>query len=100
MTMPGTLRGAPPAPIDCVTAVRRLWDFLDGRLATMAREEVELHLATCELCPPHFAFARRTLAGLAASTPPALPDDEEARLRDRVRSALRRVESDESSGDR
>ncbi|MDQ6633256.1 MAG: anti-sigma factor [Gemmatimonadota bacterium] len=94
MTRPGTLGSAPPAPIDCETAVRRLWDFLDGRLSTIAREEVESHLATCALCPPHFAFARTMQAGLAVSTPPSLLDAEEARLRDRVRSALRRVESD------
>ncbi len=92
MTRPGTLPGAPPAPIDCETAVRRLWDYLDGRLSIMAREEVELHLATCELCPSHFAFARTMRAGLAASTPSALSGAEETRLRDRVRSALRRME--------
>lgn len=74
-------------PIDCETAVRRLWDFLDGRLPARSREEVETHLATCELCPPHFEFARSMQRALAASAP--LPTDgEETRLRERVRAAL------------
>jgi anti-sigma factor RsiW len=82
---------ATPAPIDCETAVRRLWDFLDGRLAAMAHAEVEAHLATCEHCPAHFEFARKMRAELSASHAFGLADNEEARLRERVRSALRRV---------
>jgi len=75
------------ATIDCETAVRRLWDFLDGQLPTMARAEVEAHLATCALCPPHFAFAQQFRTALAASARP-IPSHEEARLRARVRRAL------------
>ncbi len=77
-----------PAPISCETAVRRLWDYLDGGLAAPARGEVEAHLATCAECPPHFAFSGRTLAALAAGRPAAPTPDEDAALRARVRSAL------------
>ena len=80
---------ATPAPIDCHTAVQRLWDYLDGRLPQMARDEVEAHLAVCALCPPHFAFARTMQRALAASAPPPATADEAARLRERVRRALR-----------
>jgi anti-sigma factor RsiW len=83
--------GAPPEPIDCETAVRRLWDYLDGRLPSGKREEVEAHLAVCEYCPPHFSFAREMQAALATSATPIITDDEEAELRERVRAALRRV---------
>jgi anti-sigma factor RsiW len=83
--------GAPPEPIDCETAVRRLWDYLDGRLASGKQEEVEAHLAVCEYCPPHFSFAREMQATLATSAAPIITDDEEAELRERVRAALRRV---------
>lgn len=76
------------APIDCDTAVRRLWDYIDGRLATMAREEVDAHLATCERCPPHFAFARTMRGVLASIVPPVADAEYEARLRERVRVAL------------
>jgi anti-sigma factor RsiW len=69
----------------------RLWDFLDGRLPDMAREEVELHLATCALCPPHFAFAGELRRALASSAPQRLGAGEEARLRERVLGALARL---------
>lgn len=90
---PGDVAIAPPrsaAPIDCETTVRRLWDFLDGRLPPWAHDEVEAHLAACALCPPHFAFARAIQAALAAegaqaAGPPAAGE----LLRARVRAALR-----------
>jgi anti-sigma factor RsiW len=82
---------ASPEPIDCETAVRRLWDYLDGRLPPSARDEVEAHLAVCEYCPPHFSFAREMQATLAASGAPMITDAEEAELRERVRVALQRL---------
>jgi anti-sigma factor RsiW len=79
---------APPAPISCETAVRRLWDYLDAAgLAAPARGEVEAHLAACAECPPHFAFAARTLEALAAARPAAAAH-EDAALNERVRTAL------------
>ena len=77
-------------PIDCETAVRRLWDFLDGRLPGMADDEVKAHLAACADCPRHYAFATTIQNVLAASSPPRVLADEEARLRERVRRALGR----------
>ena len=91
-------RTAAPAPIDCETAVRRLWDYLDGRLPSAAHDEVEAHLATCQRCPPHFIFARSMQSALAASAP-ALDEAgaaEEARLRERVRRALMADRADRS----
>lgn len=76
------------AAIDCETAVRRLWDYLDGQLPPQSRDEVEAHLATCVLCPPHFAFARSMQRALAKSAPAVAA--EEQPLTDRVRAALRR----------
>jgi anti-sigma factor (TIGR02949 family) len=78
-------------PIDCETAVRRLWDYLDGRLPPSARDEVEAHLAVCEYCPPHFSFAKEMQATLAASAAPMITNAEEAELRERVRAALQRL---------
>jgi anti-sigma factor RsiW len=85
---PGAAAAADPAPIGCETAVRRLWDYLDGGLAAPRHREVEAHLATCAACPPHFAFAARTLDVLAAARPDAPSPDEQAALRVRVRAAL------------
>ena len=84
-TATGTL---PPAPIDCEHAVRRLWDYVDGRLPTMARDEVEAHLVTCEMCLRRFDFARTMQGAIASTLPPLVEADEEARLRERVRVAL------------
>jgi anti-sigma factor RsiW len=77
-----------PASIGCETAVRRLWDYLDGGLAGPTHREVEAHLATCAACPPHFAFAARTLDALAAARAEAPSPDEDAALRVRVQTAL------------
>lgn len=82
------------APIDCETAVRRLWDFLDGRLAAPSRAEVEAHLAACAQCPPHFDFARGMRRGLAAARAPGPDADDEAALRRRVRAALQAARCD------
>lgn len=87
---PATSAHAPPSPIDCETAVRRLWDYLDGRLPAMTHDDVEAHLSSCERCLPHFAFAGEMKKALAASPVP-LSSDDESRLRLRVRSALERV---------
>lgn len=80
---------APAAPISCETAVRRLWDYLDGGLAAVARAEVDDHLAACAHCPPHFAFSARTLALLAAAR--SVPEADDAALRDRVLAVLHGV---------
>lgn len=95
---PATPDLATAGPIDCETAVRRLWDFLDGRLPGMTHTEVEAHLASCELCPPHFAFAREMRKALAASPMPVSVNDE-AQLRDRVRGALERTAANADEDD-
>ena len=81
------------SPIDCETAVKRLWDYLDGRLPEIAHQEVEQHLATCELCPPHFRFAQGMRDALARSpkslTEESAPQTSMDELRQRVLSALR-----------
>jgi anti-sigma factor RsiW len=94
MTGSSTPSGS-PAAIDCATAVRRLWDYLDGRLTPIAHDEVEAHLATCQKCPPHFVFAERMKRSLAGATTPAMSSDDEARLRARIRGALAGMASDD-----
>lgn len=95
---PATLAHAVGGPIDCETAVRRLWDYIDGRLPAMTRDEVEAHLSSCERCPPHFAFAGEMRKALRASPMP-LSSDDESRLRLRVRGALERATTDATDGE-
>ncbi len=91
MTRPDTPGSDGPREIDCETTIRRLWDYIDGRLPHLSRDEVEAHLAWCDACSRRFGFARTMQRAIAASAAAVSGDDEEARLRERVRSALARL---------
>lgn len=56
-----TPHASPPSAIDCHTAVRRLWDFLDHELDPSRFAEVEEHLHTCAACREHVQFAQTFL---------------------------------------
>jgi anti-sigma factor (TIGR02949 family) len=58
-----------PALIDCETAARALYDYLDGRLPAATTESVRAHIETCKACAGHFAFAQRVLDLVPASLP-------------------------------
>lgn len=73
---------------DCEDIVRRLWPYLDGRLADGEREWVAVHLAACEECASHFGFARAFLDALHASRSEAANTADTAALRERVLAAL------------
>ena len=91
--------GTPRPRIECERTVRRLWDYLDGRLPAMARAEVEAHLAVCAGCPSHVVFAERMRRSLAAAAPAPLSNADEGDLRERVRRALERIATtNEQSG--
>lgn len=75
-----------PALIDCETAVRALYDYLDGRLPTATMRIVQGHIETCKACAGHFAFARRVLDLVPAALP--LGGDAGA-LRARIVSSLK-----------
>lgn len=73
------------APIDCETAVKRLWDFLDEELDDRRYAEVEAHVAFCVGCAKHFEFAQAFLSAVGALRRSA---SEPAALRARVVAAL------------
>ncbi len=74
-----------PALIDCETAARALYDYLDGRLPTATMGAVHHHIEICRACAGHFAFARRVLE----LVPAALPlGDESHALRLRIVGSL------------
>jgi anti-sigma factor RsiW len=75
-----------PAQIDCETAARALYDYLDGRLPTPTMHVVHEHIDTCRKCAGHFTFARRVLE----LVPSALPLSEGAHtLRARIVQSLK-----------
>lgn len=71
--------------IDCTTAIRRLWDYLDAELDASHMAEVEAHLRGCSECGPHFAFARTLAEQIAASRVAVEPCEA---LHERVVAAL------------
>jgi anti-sigma factor RsiW len=53
--------------IDCLTAVRQLWDFLDDELTDERMAMVRQHLAQCRRCLPHHDFAKLFLQAVRAT---------------------------------
>ena len=95
MTETLATQGQTPSPIQCETAVRRMWDHVDRRLPIMARDEVEAHLKKCILCAPRFAFARAMKEALgelrAREMAGRLGGEERTALTERIQGALRRA---------
>lgn len=51
--------------IDCETAFRMLWDYLDGHLGPREEAAVRQHVTRCSHCFPHADFARVVLDAVA-----------------------------------
>jgi anti-sigma factor (TIGR02949 family) len=67
--------------IDCSTAVRQLWDYLDQELTEERMAMVRQHLQTCDHCLPHHEFGRRFLEALRATREEQLmPPEVKARV--------------------
>jgi anti-sigma factor (TIGR02949 family) len=76
----------PNAPeIDCLMAVRQLWDYLDGELTEERMAMVRQHLERCQRCLPHHDFAKRFLDALHATRDAQLTP---AQCRERVMEVL------------
>jgi anti-sigma factor (TIGR02949 family) len=71
--------------INCLTAIRQLWDFLDQELTEDRMDMVRRHLEQCQRCLPHHDFARRFLDALHATRDGRLMPPE---LRSRVMALL------------
>ena len=78
--------GAAGGGVDCLGAVRQLWDCLDGELTEARLAVVRGHFERCAACFPHFDFERQFLDALAATRPDCVAPEE---LRERVARALR-----------
>ena len=53
--------GEGPEMIPCEEAAARLFEYLDGELDEVSREEVEHHLEICARCYPRLVFERSFL---------------------------------------
>ena len=72
--------------LDCVTAMRQLWDFLDGELTPEREAAVRRHIEECAGCLPHAEWGERFLAALGAVR--RMDGATPAPLRERVLRAL------------
>lgn len=72
-------------PIPCEEALARVYEYLDGELDDVPREEVERHFRICGRCYPHLKLERTFRDALhRACEGQAAPSD----LKDRVRALL------------
>lgn len=83
--------------LDCGTAVRMLWDYLDGRLGPPDEAAVRQHVTRCSHCFSHADFGQVVLDAVAqlreAQTIEAQTREAQApapsTLRDRILTQLR-----------
>lgn len=66
--------------ISCSEAVRQLWDYLDGDLRPVDRDDIEGHLALCRRCCGEAEFTASLRGLLQRSAGPVLPGDVEEHL--------------------
>lgn len=66
--------------IDCTSAVKRLWDFIELRLDAPQKTEMEEHLAFCRRCCGEVEFAEELRSFLKESSGPTLPPEAADRL--------------------
>lgn len=72
--------------IDCTSAMRQLFDYLDGELTDARMKAVAAHVQECRSCYPHYDFEKLLLGTLRTlKEERAAP----AELRRRVLDALR-----------
>ncbi|MGH7663705.1 MAG: anti-sigma factor family protein [Gemmatimonadaceae bacterium] len=71
--------------LDCETAMRQLFDYLDDELTEERMVLVREHLELCALCCPHYDFLRAILDALPATRTTA---EAPAAVRERVLATL------------
>ncbi len=74
--------------IDCGTAVRMLWDYLDGNLGPREVEAIQRHVNRCSHCFSHADFGQVVLDAIAQARQSQAVDPAAA-LRERVIARLR-----------
>ena len=72
--------------VDCRTAMRQLWDYLDAELTPARMEGVRRHLDKCRSCYPQYDFEKAFLEAIASCKEQRCAS---AELRARIISSLR-----------
>jgi predicted anti-sigma-YlaC factor YlaD len=77
--------------VNCRNIVRELSNYLDEALDSTLRASIEKHLENCEDCRVVVDTTKQTIQIFCNSEPAPLPEDTRQRLRDALKSRLRRV---------
>ena len=77
--------------MNCRSIVRELSNYLDEALDSTLRASIEKHLEHCEDCRVVVDTTKQTIQIFCNSEPAPLPEDTRQRLRDALKSRLRRV---------
>ena len=77
--------------MNCRSIVRELSNYLDEALDSTLRASIEKHLENCEDCRVVVDTTKQTIQIFCNSEPAPLPEDTRQRLRDALKSRLRRV---------
>ena len=82
--------------VDCMEALERIYDFLDGELDPQKSEAIEMHFEKCTICYPHLKMEENFRARLStALARPTVPDG----LKDRVLGILDEADETDESDD-
>ena len=52
---------------DCATAMRQLWDFLDGEMGPDRAAQMRQHIDECKRCFPHYDWEKAFLDALGGA---------------------------------
>jgi len=77
--------------VNCRNIVTELSNYLDEALDSTLRASIEKHLENCEDCRVVVDTTKQTIQIFCNSEPAPLPEDTRQRLRDALKSRLRRV---------
>ena len=77
--------------MNCRNIVRELSNYLDEALDSTLRASIEKHLENCEDCRVVVDTTKQTIQIFCNSEPAPLPEDTRQRLREALKSRLRRV---------
>lgn len=77
--------------MNCKSIVKELSNYLDEALDSTLRASIEKHLEHCEDCRVVVDTTKQTIQIFCNSEPAPLPEDTRQRLRDALKTHLRRV---------
>jgi predicted anti-sigma-YlaC factor YlaD len=77
--------------VNCKSIVKELSNYLDEALDSTLRASIEKHLEHCEDCRVVVDTTKQTIQIFCNSEPAPLPEDTRQRLRDALKTHLRRV---------